>query len=94
MLDIVYHNKFKKDYKLSLKRGLDISKLIEVISMLSNQTELPISYRDHKLTDSKDYSGCRELHIQPNWLLIYKIKEDELILELLRTGTHSDLFTN
>ena len=92
MLSIVYHNKFKKDYKLAIKRGLDKNKLIEVIELLANQLDLPTKYRDHQLTDSKDFKGVRELHIQPDWLLVYKIDNKRLILELIRTGTHSDIF--
>ena len=53
---------------------------------------MPEKYRDHKLTNSKDYENVRECHIEPDWLLIYEIIDDELILNLLRTGSHSDLF--
>ncbi len=58
--------------------------------MLAEQKPLPPKYNDHALTG--DYSGCRECHISPDWLLIYEIYEDELLLYLTRTGTHSDLF--
>lgn len=90
MLTIKYQTLFKKDYKRIVKRGYDIRLLEEVISILAENRPLPQKYRDHSL--SGDYSGCRECHITPDWLLIYQIRENELILYLTRTGTHSDLF--
>lgn len=90
MLTIRYHRAFKKDFKLIKKRGYDLRFLDEVIAMLAEQKPLPPKYNDHALTG--DYSGCRECHISPDWLLIYEIYEDELLLYLTRTGTHSDLF--
>ena len=90
MLKIKYHNTFKKEYKLMKKRGLDITKLDTVIEMLSNEVILPIEYNDHALRGN--YKGYRECHIQPDWLLIYKIENEILTLTLSRTGTHSDLF--
>lgn len=92
MLNIRYTNKFKDDYKQALKRGKKEDKLREVIELLANRVVLPEKYRDHKLIDSKDYDNVRECHIEPDWLLIYEIIDDELILNLLRTGSHSDLF--
>ena len=90
MLTIRYQTAFKKDYKRIVRRGYDVRLLEEVITILSEQKPLPESYRDHNL--SGDYIGCRECHITPDWLLIYEIKNDELVLCLTRTGTHSDLF--
>lgn len=90
MLKIVYHSKFKKDYKTMVKRGCNTQELIQVITLLSNQQKLDEKYKDHKLTGN--YMGFRECHINPDWLLIYKVEEDKLILSLIRTGTHSDLF--
>ena len=90
MLTIRYQTVFKRDYKRIVKRGYDIRLLEEVISILAENRPLPQKYRDHSL--SGDYSGCRECHITPDWLLIYQIRENELILYLMRTGTHSDLF--
>jgi len=81
---------FKKDYKTVKKRGYDISLLLEVIEILANGEILPEKYKDHELKGK--YIGFRECHITPDWLLIYKIKENLLILALTRTGTHSDLF--
>jgi len=83
-------SRFKKDYKTAKKRGYDTSLLKEVIDILANGEQLPDKYRDHSLTG--DYSSYRECHIQPDWLLIYRIEKDLLVLGLTRTGTHSDLF--
>ena len=82
--------KFKKDYKLARKRGYDITLLREVIDLLADGETLPEKYCDHSL--SGDYSGYRECHILPDWLLVYRIEKELLILSLTRTGTHSDLF--
>lgn len=90
MLTIRYETSFKKDFKRIVKRGYDVRLLENVIEMLANRIELPQKYRDHQLTG--DYSDFRECHITPDWLLIYKISDEELILYLTRTGTHSDLF--
>ena len=65
---------------------------MEVVSLLINEQPLPEKYRDHALTNSRDYKGMRECHIEPDWLLVYKVYQDMLILRLIRTGTHSDLF--
>ena len=92
MLTIKYQGQFKKDYKLAVKRGCNISELEKVIRMLAKEQVLPAKYRDHALTDSRDYKGMRECHIEPDWLLIYNISGDTLILTLVRTGSHSDLF--
>ena len=92
MLRPVYTNKFKKDYKQAIKRGCDKAKLQEVIVLLCNQTTLPEIFRDHSLTNSKNYKDMRECHIESDWLLVYRVLKQDLILELIRTGTHSDLF--
>ena len=89
-LDVVWTSRFKKDYKSAMKRHLDISLLDDVIRTLANCEPLPDKNKDHALTGN--YSGYRECHIKPDWLLIYQIKSDLLILTLSRTGTHSDLF--
>jgi len=90
MLTINYSTRFKKDYKLVKKRGYDTSLLEEVLEILCAEQLLPQKYRDHALTGN--YDGHRECHITPDWLLIYKIENDMLLLSLTRTGTHSDLF--
>lgn len=82
--------RFKRDYKLAIRRGLDISKLDDIIGKLSRGESLPPANRDHPLTNN--WANHRECHITPDWLLIYQIHEDVLILELTRIGTHSDLF--
>ena len=89
MLKIRVHNKFKKDLKVITKRGYDEEKLWTVVEQLANGIALPPKNRDHALTGN--YVGCRECHIEPDWLLVYEIQKDELILLLIRTGTHSDL---
>ena len=90
MLTIRYETGFKKDYKRIVKRGYDVSLLEEVINQLVNKIPLPPKYKDHGL--SGNYVGFRECHITPDWLLIYKVDDNELILYLTRTGSHSDLF--
>ena len=90
MLKIRYHNSFKKDYKRIKKRGRDTDKLKYVVEQLSNEKSLEYKYRDHELTGN--YKGFRECHIESDWLLIYKVENDELVLVLSRTGIHSDLF--
>ena len=90
MLDIVPSNRFKKDLKLVKKRGLKIDNLRNVINALAAEEKLDGKYRDHALTG--DYRGFRECHVEPDWLLVYRVEQDELELFLFRTGTHSDLF--
>ena len=81
---------FKKDYKLALKRHMKLELLEKVIKSLAMGEPLPEQNRDHAL--SGDWVGHRECHILPDWLLIYRIEDDVLVLTLTRTGTHSDLF--
>ena len=90
MRTIKYQTAFKRDYKRIKKRGYDLRLLEDVSALLAQEQELPPAYRDHALTG--DYSGCRECHIAPDWLLVYEVLQDELLLYLTRTGTHSDLF--
>lgn len=90
MLDVVLSNRFRKDLKLASKRGYNLNLLDEIVDKLARREPLPDKNRDHGLTG--DYIGFRECHIQPDWLLVYRIDEDELFLFLSRTGTHSDLF--
>lgn len=90
MLTIKYQATFKRDYKRVKKRGYDIFLLKKVIQQLASREPLPEKNKDHQLSGS--YAGCRECHITPDWLLIYEVNENELILYLTRTGTHSDLF--
>ena len=74
-----------------MKRNLNTGLLKEIVELLANGKELPEKYRDHNLTGN--WKGHRECHIQPDWLLVYKIENDILVLTLARTGTHSDLFS-
>ena len=90
MLTIKYETTFKKDYKRIVKRGYDIRLFETVIDILANEKPLPPKYKDHDLTGS--FTGFRECHITPDWLLIYQVDGQELILYLTRTGSHSDLF--
>lgn len=83
-------SQFKRDYKLAVKCGYDVSRLKETIRLLADGAELSMEYRDHSLAG--DYSGYRACHIKPDWLLVYKITEEVLLLALYCTGTHSDLF--
>ena len=83
--------KFQKDLKRVQRRGYDLSPLTEILKKLANGESLPEKNRDHLLTGN--FSGCRECHISPDWLLVYEIYEEELLLYLTRTGTHSDLFS-
>ena len=88
--DIVWTSQFKKDYKRMMKRHVNIELLDNVIRKLAAGEELDDKNKDHLL--SGNWSGYRECHIEPDWLLIYKIDDDVLILTLTRTGSHSDLF--
>ncbi len=88
--DVVWTTQFKKDYKLAIKRHLDIGLLDDIIRALSQGKTLPEKNKDHAL--SGNWEGHRECHILPDWLLIYRIEDDLLILTLARAGTHSDLF--
>ena len=90
MLTLKPTNQFRKDYKLAKKRGLDTFLLEAVIDILLVEKPLDEKYRDHALTGN--YNGFRECHILPDWLLIYRVEQDELVLVAARTGTHSDLF--
>ena len=81
---------FKKDYKLAVKRGLKIDLLKDIIAALAMGEKLPEKNKDHALTGN--WVGHRECHILPDWLLIYRIEDEVLVLTLARTGSHSDLF--
>ena len=90
MLEIVLSNQFKKDLKLASKRGYKLELLEKIVDKIGKNIKLEDKHRDHALTGN--YVGFRECHIQPDWLLVYRIENDELILFLSRTGSHSDLF--
>lgn len=90
MLNVRYAVQFKKDVKLAKERGKDLSKLKNVIEKLVNEETLPAEYRDHSLIGN--WKSFRECHIEPDWLLIYRINSDEVELIAQRTGTHADLY--
>ena len=90
MLEVVLSNRFKRDLKRAVRRGCQVELLEEVVNTLAKRQPLPESNHDHILTGN--WSGYRECHIQSDWLLIYKANEDALVLLLMRTGTHADLF--
>ena len=90
MYNLRFTNKIQRNIKLLKKRGKDLDKLTVVLKLLQNGEELPAKYKDHALTGN--YIGCRECHIEPDWLLVYAIINEELIILLLTTGFHSDLF--
>ena len=90
MYNLRFTNKIQRNIKLMKKRGKDLDKLTVVLKLLQNDEELPSKYKDHALTGN--YIGCRECHIEPDWLLVYEIINEELIILLLTTGSHSDLF--
>ena len=90
MYKIEFTNEMKRNAKLMKKRGKDMSKLTAVLDLLATGQPMPQKYDDHQLTGNlKDF---RECHIEPNWLLMYQIHEDVLILTATGTGTHADLF--
>lgn len=90
MLEISVTNQYLKDLKMAKKRGLDIQKLNEVVRLIVEEIPLPPQYKDHKLVG--DFVGCRECHVQPDWLLVYSVDKVVSILCLILTGSHSDLF--
>ena len=90
MYNLRFTNKIQRNIKLMKKRGKDLEKLKTVLNSLQRGIELPAKYKDHALTGN--YIGCRECHIEPDWLLVYEIINEELIILLLTTGSHSDLF--
>lgn len=88
--EVRFTTRFKKDVKLAQKQGKNLNKLYEIVEKLANCEKLEDKYRDHDLTGS--YEGCRECHIEPDWLLIYERFDNVLVLVLNRTGSHSELF--
>ena len=89
---IKYTSDFKKNYKKIKKQDKDVEKLKVVVSKLADGLELEEKYKNHMLTDSKYYKNCGECHIEPDWLLVYRYIDNELILVLIATGSHSELF--
>ncbi|WP_311496889.1 type II toxin-antitoxin system YafQ family toxin [uncultured Mobiluncus sp.] len=90
MLKLKTTAQFRKDYKRIKKRGYNLSLLQDVLETLCEEKSLDAKYKDHALMGA--YKGFRECHVQPDWLLIYTIDKDKLILVAARTGSHADLF--
>ena len=90
--NVKYTSRFKKEFKKALKQGKDENKFLEVLSVIVNGGELEEKYRNYKLINDNTFKDCHECHITPDWLLVYKIQDNELILLLFATGSHSDLF--
>lgn len=88
--EVKFTNQFKKDLKLAKKQNKDLDKLFEVVNILADGGTLDARYRDHEL--SGNYKGTRECHIEPDWLLVYEVRDEVLVLMLYRLGTHSELF--
>jgi mRNA interferase YafQ len=88
--EVKFTSQFKKDVKLAKKQGKKLQKMYKVIEELANGEQLAPKFRDHILTGN--YEGVRECHIEPDWLLVYEIIEDTLVLLLYRIGSHSQLF--
>ena len=88
--EVKFTNQFKKDLKLAKKQNKDLDKLFDVVNVLADGGILDARYRDHDL--SGDYKGTRECHIEPDWLLVYEIRDEVLVLMLYRLGTHSEIF--
>ena len=90
MLELKQTSQFKKDLRRMVKRGANMDLLDEVVLLLRERKPLPDKYEDHPLTGN--WAGYRDCHIQPDWLLLYRVEENVLILSLTRTGSHSDLY--
>ena len=93
MYEVKYSSVFKKELKRMVKQWKDINKLKNIVKKLANLEELDPKYHNHALQNSKKYKNCNELHIEPDWLLVYKyINDNTLVLLLVETGSHSNLF--
>lgn len=88
--EVKFTNQFKKDLKLAKKQNRDLDRLFDIVNILADGGTLDAKYRDHDL--SGNYKGIRECHIEADWLLVYEIQNDVLVLMLYRLGTHSELF--
>ena len=90
--DVQYSSKFKKGLKKNIKQGKDINKLLDVVDKLATKEKLEPKYKDHQLVNDGIYNNCRECHIEPDWLLIYEVHNEVLVLMLSRLGSHSEVF--
>ena len=89
---VKYTSRFKKAFKKALKQGKDENKFLEVLNVIANGNILNEKYKNHKLTDDNEFKDSYECHITPDWLLVYKYQNDNLVLILFATGSHSELF--
>ena len=89
---VKYTSQFKKAFKKALKQGKDENLFLEVLNVIANGRKLAEKYKNHKLINDKTFKECYECHIEPDWLLVYKIQDDELVLLLFATGSHSQIF--
>lgn len=89
---IDFSTKFKKQLRKIIRQNKEIDKLLVVVNKLANKEPLDTNYQDHQLINNKLYKNCRECHITPDWLLVYRCEETKLILLLLATDSHSELF--
>lgn len=87
---VIQTTRFRKEFKKMLKRGVDGAKLFRAVAILASGGTLPPEYRDHPLRNN--FEGYRDCHLAPDWILVYTLKEEQLVLVLTRTGTHADLF--
>ncbi|MFC2629197.1 type II toxin-antitoxin system YafQ family toxin [Lancefieldella rimae] len=89
--EVKFTNQFKRDLKLAKKQKRDLDKLFEVVNILADGDVLDAKYHDHDLLGN--YKGTRECHIEPDWLLVYELRDEVLVLMLYRLGSHADLFS-
>lgn len=90
--NVKYSSNFKKSLRKVIKQGKNIEKLLDIVDKLANNEELELKHKNHKIINDKYYKNCGECHIEPDWLLVYKYQENDLVLLLVDTGSHSDLF--
>ena len=88
---VKYSKEFKKSLRKVTKQGKDINKLLDIVDMLSQKRQLDPKYKDHALYNDKRFKDCRDCHIETDWVLIYKYLENEVVLLLVNTGSHSEV---
>ena len=90
--NVQFTSRFKKEFKKMLKQGKDENLFLEVLNVIENGGKLDEKYKNNKIVNDKVFNECYECHIQPDWLLVYKLQDNKLVLLLFATGSHSDLF--
>lgn len=88
---VKYSKEFKKSLKKVIKQGKNIDKLLDIVDVLSQKQQLDPKYKDHALYNDKRFKDCRDCHIEPDWILLYKYLENEIVLLLVNTGSHSEV---